>query len=133
MDSFFSGQNLLNLLIGLLEVQALSRVDCLTEEDMKSLCCLDNRADLSGANLKKGIVECGAEFTWADPSQVSAVHGGRAVRMELGLLAESLWIALQAVVQARYSAQERIFWQMRVVVLGADEDMTGAALFRKTK
>ena len=108
-------------------------MDCLTQEDMKAQFRLDNWADLSGPKLKKGMIEYGAEFTGADQSQISAVHGGGAVRMELGLLAESLWIALQAVMKARYPAQERIFWQMRVSILGTDEDVTGAALLRKTK
>ncbi len=71
---------------------------------MKSQFCLDNWADLSGSKLKKGMIEYGTEFTGADPSQISAVYGGGAVRMELGLLAESLWIALQAVMKARCPA-----------------------------
>ena len=57
---------------------------------MKSLCCLDDWTDLTCGKLKKGMIQSGAELAGADPSQISAVDGGGAVRMKLGLLDEKL-------------------------------------------
>lgn len=108
-------------------------MDCLAEEDVKPLCRLDDWTDLAWTKLEKGMVQGGAEISGTDPSQISAVDSCDAVRMKLGLKAEALRITLQSGVKISYSPPERIFRQLRGSVLSADKDVTGAALFRKTK
>ena len=66
INPYLSGQDLENLMCGLLKVQALSGMDRLAEEDMKTLCRLDDGTDLSGGQLKKGMIECAAELSAAD-------------------------------------------------------------------
>lgn len=106
-------------------------MDGLAEEDMKSLCSLDDWADLTGCKSKKGMVQSGAEITRADSSEVSAVDSCGAVRMKPGLHAEVLRIVLQSGVKSLYSMSESICLPVRVSVLSTDEDMASAALFRR--
>jgi len=106
-------------------------MDGLAEEDMKSLCCLDDWADLTGCKSKKGMVQSGAEITRADSSQISAIDSCGAVRVKLGLHAEVLRIMPQSGVKSSYPMSESICLSVRVSVLSTDEDMAGAALFRR--
>jgi len=84
--SFFPGQVLPNPVINHREANRPHGMHGLAIEDMKPLCGLDNGTDLPGRNLKKGLIQGGAEFTGANPSQIAAVHGGCTVRMEKRLL-----------------------------------------------
>ncbi len=80
----------------LLEVEALSGVDCLAQEDMKSLGGLDYRAYFACGQLKKGLIEGRAELAPADHAEITAVTCGSTVRIKLSLVAKALRIVLQA-------------------------------------
>jgi len=65
LGSFFLGQELSNAVINLCNPGG---TDSLAVEDMKTLRSLDNRADLTCLQLKKGLIESTAQFAGAEPS-----------------------------------------------------------------
>ena len=106
MNTISSGQQLVNGGRGFLQVLVLARMDCLTKKDVKPLICLNDRADFTAGKLKQGMIQGSTELTGADSTQIAAVNGCCAVRMQVGFLDKALWIALHPGMQGTGAAQQ---------------------------